>query len=97
MCIDFTDLNKAYLNDSYPLLYIDQLVDATMGHKLLAFISAFFGYNQTHMVPKDEEKMTFIIDHGLFCYTMMPFGLKNQGQPASGWRTKISKIKSTTT
>ena len=45
MCLDFTDLNKAYPKDSYPLPRIDQLVDSTVGHKLLSFMDAFLGYN----------------------------------------------------
>ena len=32
MCVDFTDLNKAFPKDSYPLPRIDQLVDLTVGH-----------------------------------------------------------------
>ena len=32
MCVDFTDLNKAYPKDSYPLPRIDQLVDSIAGH-----------------------------------------------------------------
>ena len=31
-CVDFTYLNKAYLKDSFLLPWIDQLVDATLGH-----------------------------------------------------------------
>ena len=45
MCVDFTDLNKAYPKDSYPLPRIDQLVDSTAGHELLSFMDAFSGYN----------------------------------------------------
>ena len=45
MCVDFTDLNKAYLKNSFPLLRIDQLVDSTAGHKLLTFMDAFSKYN----------------------------------------------------
>ncbi|KAK1576224.1 hypothetical protein Q3G72_012019 [Acer saccharum] len=41
MCVDFTDLNKACPKDSFPLPRIDQLVDATAGHKLLSFIDAY--------------------------------------------------------
>ncbi|PON52662.1 hypothetical protein PanWU01x14_207720, partial [Parasponia andersonii] len=40
-CIDFTDLNKACPKDSFPLLRIDQLVDATSGHELLSFMDAY--------------------------------------------------------
>ena len=45
MCVDFTNLNKAFLKDSYPLSLIDQLVDSTAGHKLLSFMDAFSCYN----------------------------------------------------
>ena len=41
MCVDYTDLNKACLKDSYPLPRIDQLVDSTAGHQLLSFMDAF--------------------------------------------------------
>ena len=71
MCVDFTDLNKACPKDSYPLPRIDQLVDSTASHKLLSFMDAFFEYNQ--------EKTSFVTNQGLFCYEIMPFGLKNAG------------------
>ena len=45
MCMDFMDLNKACLKDSFPLPRIDQLVDSTAGHKLLMFMDAFSAYN----------------------------------------------------
>ena len=45
MCVDFTDLNSACLKDNFPLPKIDQLMDSTVGHKLLTFINAFSRYN----------------------------------------------------
>uniref|UniRef100_A0A2N9IQQ3 RNA-directed DNA polymerase n=1 Tax=Fagus sylvatica TaxID=28930 RepID=A0A2N9IQQ3_FAGSY len=65
--------------DSYPLPRIDQLVDSTAGHKLLSFMDAFSGYNQIQMAEEDQEKTAFITSRGLFCYKVMPFGLKNAG------------------
>lgn len=79
MCIDFTDLNKAYLKDSYSLPHIEQLVDAATGHELITFIDAFSRYNEIQMAPKDEEKTSFIIDQDLFYYRVMLFDLKNAG------------------
>ena len=79
MCVDLTDLNKACPKDSFPLPKIDQLVDSTAGHGLLSFMDAFSGYNQIPMNEQDEENTTFITNMGLFCYRMMPFGLKNAG------------------
>uniref|UniRef100_A0A2N9HJR6 Uncharacterized protein n=1 Tax=Fagus sylvatica TaxID=28930 RepID=A0A2N9HJR6_FAGSY len=79
MCVDFTDLNKACPKDSFPLPRIDQLVDSTAGHRLLTFMDAFSGYNQIMMDESDQEKTAFITSKGLFCYRVMPFGLKNAG------------------
>ena len=79
ICIDYIDLNKACPKDSFPLPNIDQLVDATVGHQLLSFMDAFSRYNQIRMAPEDEEKMAFVTNKGLYCYKVMPFGLKNAG------------------
>ena len=49
MCVDFTDLNKAYPKDSYLLPRIDQLVESTAGYQLHRFKDAFLEYNQIKM------------------------------------------------
>ncbi|CAA0833865.1 Unknown protein, partial [Striga hermonthica] len=79
LCIEFSDLNKACPKDSYPLPHIDYMVDATSGHELMSFMDAYSGYNQIPMHPDDEEHTSFYSARGLYCYTMMPFGLKNAG------------------
>ena len=79
MCVDFTDLNRACPKDSYPFPRIDTLVDSTARHKLLSFMDAFSGYNQIKMKEEDQEKTSFVTSQGLFCYKVMPFGLKNAG------------------
>ena len=77
MCVDFTNLNKAYPKDSYPLPSIDSLVDSASGCRLLSFLDAFSGYNQIMMHPRDECKTTFMTELSCYCYKVMPFGLKN--------------------
>ena len=79
MCMDFTDLNRACLKDSFLLPRIDQLMDSTVGHKLLTFMDTFSGYNQIRMAEEDQEKTSFIMSQGLYYYKVMPFGLKNAG------------------
>ena len=64
MCVDFTDLNKVYPKDSFPLSRIDQLVDSTAGHKLLSFMDAFSRYNQILMDEDDQEKTLFVTSQG---------------------------------
>ena len=79
MCVDFTDLNKACLEDSYPLPCSNFLMDSTVGHQLLSFMDTFSGYNQIRLDKEDQEKTSFVTSQGLFCYKVMPFGLKNIG------------------
>ena len=58
---------------------IDQLVDLIPGHKILSFMDAFSRYNQILMDEEDQEKTSFVTSQGLYCYKVMPFGLKNVG------------------
>ena len=39
----------------------------------------FSGYNQIQMAKEDQEKIAFVTNQGLYCYKVMPFGLKNAG------------------
>ena len=52
-------------------------------------MDAFSGYHQIPMHPPDAEKTTFITSHGLYCYNVMPFGLKNAGATYQRLVTKI--------
>nr|XP_027093651.1 uncharacterized protein LOC113714052 [Coffea arabica] len=79
MCVDFTDLNKPCPKDCYPLPRIDALIDSAMGYEILCFLDAFKGYHQIGMSEEDQEKTAFYTDQGVYCYTTMPFGLKNAG------------------
>ena len=89
VCVDYTDLNEAFPNDSFPLPRIDHIVDAAAWHEILSFLDAFSGYHQIPMHPPDLEKMIFIILHRLYCYNVMPFGLKNAKATYQRLVTKI--------
>ena len=77
LCIDFTNVNWACSKDSFSLPWIDLIVDTTTGHELLRFMDAFSGYNRIRMDPNDQEKTSFMIGQGIYCYQVMPFELKN--------------------
>ncbi|KAL2247804.1 UNVERIFIED_CONTAM: Retrovirus-related Pol polyprotein from transposon [Sesamum indicum] len=79
MCVDFTDLKKACPKDPYPLPRIDTKVDSTAGFELFSMMDAYQGYHQIQMAEEDRDKTSFITDKGIYCYNMMPFGLKNAG------------------
>ena len=63
VCVDFMDLNKAYPKDPFPMPCIDQLVDATIGHPRMSFLSAFQGYHQIPLALKDKKKDSFCYSH----------------------------------
>ena len=81
VCVDYTNLNDAYLKDSFP----------TAGHGMLSFIDAFSGYHQIPMLQLDEEKTMFITPHGLYYYKVMPFRLNNADVTCQILMTKIFK------
>ena len=89
VCVDHIDLNEACPKDSFPLPCIDQIMDATTGHNILLFPDAFSRYHQIPMHSPDVEKTTFITPHKLYCYNVMPFGLKNAGSTYQRMVTKI--------
>lgn len=78
MCIDFTDLNRAYPKDHYPFPSIDRLVNVTVGHAVCFLVDAISGYHQIMIEELDAKKTAFITDEGVFYYKVMPFGLKNK-------------------
>ena len=79
MCVDFRDLNKEFPKDDFPFPHIDVLVDNTVGSALMSFMDGFSGYNQIKVAPKDMTKTTFTTKWGIYCYIVMPFGLRNDG------------------
>jgi hypothetical protein len=42
-------------------------------------LDAYSGYNQIKLKKEDKEKTAFITPYRVFCYQVMPFGLKNAG------------------
>jgi hypothetical protein len=77
MCIDYTSLNNACPKDPYPLPRIDQIVDSTSGSDLLSFLDAYSGFHQIQMFREDRKHTAFVIVDELYCYVVMPYGLKN--------------------
>lgn len=45
-CIEFPDLNKAFLKEEFPFSSINMLVNAIAGHTIFSFIDGLSGYNQ---------------------------------------------------
>nr|GFC78356.1 reverse transcriptase domain-containing protein [Tanacetum cinerariifolium] len=65
--------------DCYPLPEIDWKVESLCGYPFKCFLDAYKGYHQIQLAAADEEKTAFHTGQGVYCYTKMPFGLKNAG------------------
>ncbi|GFS40490.1 hypothetical protein Acr_00g0068850 [Actinidia rufa] len=89
VCVDFTNLNRACPKDCFPLPKIDQLVDSTSRHARMSFLDAYRGYHQIALHGPDQEKTAFMTPRGVFCYKVMPFGLKNAGATYQRMVTKM--------
>jgi ribonuclease HI len=77
MCIDYTSLNKACPKDPYPLPRIDQIVDSTYECDLMSFLDAYSSFHQIQMSRQDRKHTAFVTVDGLYCYVVIPYGLKN--------------------
>ncbi|KAM1052564.1 hypothetical protein FF1_000150 [Malus domestica] len=64
------------------------MVDATTGHEALSFMDGSSGYNQIRMALEDAELTAFRTPKGIYCYKVMPFGLKNAG---ATYQARLSK------
>ena len=77
VCIDYWKLNAATKKDHFPLSFIDQILDRSVGQTYFCFLVGYSGYNQITIHPDDQEKTTFTCPFGMFAFRRMSFGLCN--------------------
>jgi len=77
ICIDYHDLNAAYPKDDFTLSITNIMIDNTYDFERISFMDDFSVYNQIKMYPEDEKHISFRTPVAVYCYTVMPFGLKN--------------------
>jgi hypothetical protein len=93
MCTDFTGINKSCPKDDFSLSRIDKVDDSVAGSEIMALLDCFSGYHQIWLHREDEEKTSFIMLVGTYCYLRMPEGLKNTGPTFCGMTKAILKEK----
>ena len=87
--MDYRDLNKACPKDDFSLPVMEIMIDNTSSYEMFSFMDGFSGYNQIKMDPEDEKHTAFRTPMGIYCYKVMPFGLKNAGATYQRAMTKI--------
>jgi len=79
VCNNFHNLNEACPKDELLLPITDVIIDNTCVFERMSFVDGFSGYNQINMYLDDEKHTSFRTPLGGYCYTVLPFRLKNAG------------------
>ncbi|GJT54917.1 reverse transcriptase domain-containing protein [Tanacetum coccineum] len=89
------DLNQAHVHRP-AIHYRDRLESGVlMRIPLQVLLGRIQGVSPIQMAKDDEEKTAFHTSQGVYCYTKMPFGLKNVGAPTSDCIMKLNPKKCT--
>ena len=91
ICVDYRELNKLTIKDTYPLPQMEEVQDRLAGAAIFSKLDLQSGYWQLPVDVNDREKTVFSLGPGMgsFEFTRMPFGLC--GAPSSFQRL-IDKI-----
>ncbi len=77
VCVDFVQLNKHTVKDSYPLPNI-QSIFANIGQsRWFTTMDLLNGFWQVMVKPEHRHKTAFLTSRGLYEWVVMPFGLCN--------------------
>jgi len=75
-CVDYRELNKVTVRDSYPLPRVDDYLHAVEGNIWFSIMDLTSGFFQIPIHPDDVKKTAFITHAGLFEFTKLPMGSK---------------------
>ena len=73
--VDYSALNAATKFNSYPMPKISEILDQLNGKKNFTCLDLASGYHNVCVSPESQEKTAFIVEHGLYHYKRLPFGL----------------------
>ena len=74
---DYRALNAVTVKNRYPLSLISELVSQLCGAKYFTKLDVHWGFNNVYIKPRDEWKVAFYTNHGLFEPLVIFFGMTN--------------------
>ena len=66
ICVDLRKLNDAYLHDTFPTPFTDEVLENVGGQEVYSFTDGFAGYYQIIIAPEDRYKTTFATEWGSY-------------------------------
>lgn len=53
---------------NFPLPFLDQMLDRSVGHEFHYLLDMYFDYNQIDIALEDQEKIMFTCPYGIFSF-----------------------------
>lgn len=76
LCVDFRQINKHSIKDTYPLPHIEATLNKLRGTRFISTLDLKQGYWQIPLVKQNRQYTAFTVPgRGLFQWTVMSFGL----------------------
>ena len=75
--VDYRELNKDTIPDTYPLPIVDEMLEQSFGWRFFSQLDLASGYWAIPITEADRRKTAFSIPRGKFRFRRMPFGLRN--------------------
>ena len=66
VCINLKKINVATIKDHYSLPSTYHFIERVAEEKDYSFLDGFLGYNQISIDLKDQHKMAFALEQGIF-------------------------------
>lgn len=77
LVVDYRKLNLKTIDDRYPIPNITEILDKLGRCQYFTTLDLASGFHQIEVHPDDIQKTAFSVEHGLYEFVRMPFGLKN--------------------
>ena len=75
--VDYRELNKDTIPDTYPLPSVDEMLEQSFGCRFFSELDLASGYWAIPIMEANRCKTAFSVPRGKFQFRRMPFGLRN--------------------